>query len=139
MTAKKQKRYTRQQWEVMRERCRIESPYPPPPDMKIPEIENVVANIMKKFGLNETHWLNTLEEEWSNLVGTAVAAHTRPGKFENFQLTIYVDSAVWIYELKRNGHKIILKNLAKRYGNGKIKRIQFVPEPGRATLAVGRL
>ena len=129
MTARKQQRYTRQQWEIMRERCRIESKYPPPPDMQIPEIENVVANIMKKFGLNETHWLNTLEEKWSDLVGTAVAAHTRPGKFENYQLTIYVNSAVWMYELKRNGQKIILSNLAKRYGNGKIKRIQLVPEP----------
>jgi len=128
MTRKK-RRYTKEQWEVMRERCQIESPFPPPPDMQIPEIEDVVAKVMKKLGLQETHWLNTLEEEWSDLVGKAVAAHTRPGKFENCQLIIYVDSPVWIYELKRNGQKIILKNLAKRYGNNKIKRIQLLPDP----------
>jgi predicted nucleic acid-binding Zn ribbon protein len=129
MTAKKQKRYTREQWEVMRERCRIESPYPPPQNMQIKPNENVIANIMKKFGLNEIHWLSTLEEEWNELVGTAVATHTRPGKFENSQLTIYVDNSVWMYELKRGGQKIILNNLAKRYGKEKIKKIDLQLDP----------
>ncbi len=129
MSAKKQKRYTREQWQVMRERCRIESPYPPPQEMHIPEMENVVASVMKKLGLNETHWLNTLEEEWHDLVGDAVAKHTRPGKFENSQLTIFVNSSVWLYELKRNGYKIILNNLTKRYGRGKIRKIQLLPDP----------
>ena len=129
MTAKKQKRYTRQQWEIMRERCCIQSPLPPSREMKVPAMENVVAGVMKKLGLNENHWLNTLEEEWSDLVGAGVAKHTRPGKFENFQLTIFVDSSVWLYELKRNAMKIILRNFAKRYGNGKIKRVQFQLDP----------
>lgn len=110
----------------MRERCRIESPVPPPSDMRISPMENVISDIMKKIGLQEDHWLNTLGDEWSELVGATVAAHTCPGQFENGKLTIYVDGSIWLYDLQRNGRKLILKNLAARYGKGKIKDILFL-------------
>ena len=130
--ARKKHQYTYDQWQVMRERFHIDSFEPPPPDMQISDMKNVIAGIIKKVGLDKELLLNSIEQEWEDIVGTAVAKHTRPGKFENKQLTIYVDNPVWLFELKQQkSMKTILVNLSKRYGTNKIKKIFLVPDPGK--------
>ncbi len=130
--ARKKHQYTYDQWQVMRERFHIDSFEPPPPDMQIPDMKNVIAGIIKKVGLDKELLLNSIEQEWEDIVGAAVAKHTRPGKFEDKQLTIYVDNPVWLFELKQQkSMKTILVNLSKRYGANKIKKIFLVPDPDK--------
>jgi predicted nucleic acid-binding Zn ribbon protein len=115
---------------VTRERCRIADPFPPPPENPGADLGSVVADVMKRIGLTADHWLNTLEEEWTDLVGATVAKHTRPGRFERKRLTVYVDSSVWLHELSRTGRHLMLANLEKRYGPGKITSVSFHLDPG---------
>jgi len=118
-------------WQVARERFHIEGAYPPASDVEPHAIGDIIPLIMKKLGLDQQHWLAVLAEEWPSLVGDAVAAHTRPGRFENKVLTVFVDSAVWLNELSRYGRKKMLENLQKRFGADRIADVRMQPDPGR--------
>jgi len=130
MRRNKSKRYSKSQWEVARERLQIQDFTPPPNDMDPQKLGDVIPALMKKFGMEEAHWINTLNEEWPDLVGPAVAAHTRPGELSNKRLTVYVDSSVWLYELSQTARGSMLENLANRYGPGMIRDIRFQLDPG---------
>jgi len=114
---------------VERERCRIDS-YLPSKGVADPVgIADTMNDVMKKLGLEDTHWLFVLEEEWAKIVGEAVAKHARPGRMEKKRLTVFVDSSVWLNELLRYGRKQILENLHKRFGRDKIVSVSLVLDP----------
>ena len=74
--------YKKGRWQVERERCHIED-YTPPVGVSDPvSITDALSGVMKRFGLEDTHWLSVLENEWQGIVGVAVAKHTRPGRME---------------------------------------------------------
>ncbi|MFC1498400.1 DUF721 domain-containing protein [Verrucomicrobiota bacterium] len=93
-------------------------------------IGQVIAQVMKKLGLKDQHWLGVLAAEWPDIVGDAVAKHTKPGRFENKRLFVFVDSSVWLNELARYSHSKILSNIQKRFGSNNVKSIQLQLDPG---------
>ena len=120
----------RGQWQVHCERCRIDrAPQPPSPPTEGP-IGEALPRLMKGLGLDSQHWVETLSQEWDVLVGAGVAKHTRPGRLDGCQLSVFVDSSVWLNELNRYGSKQMLENLQARFGAGRIRniRIQLDPE-----------
>jgi predicted nucleic acid-binding Zn ribbon protein len=125
---KPQKRMTRGQWTVYRERCRI-APGPQPPKADDHAIGDALPGVMKQFGLDAHHWVDTLTEEWGKIVGAAVGGHTRPGRLDGSQLTVFVDSSVWLNELKRYGAKQMLGNLQSRFGASRIRNIRLQLDP----------
>ncbi len=84
---------------------------------------------MKTLGLAERFWEHELLEEWPALVGKQVAEHTRPGGFRAGSLTIYVDHSSWLHELQRFSEPALRKNLQKRFGASKIRRLRFQLDP----------
>ncbi len=117
-------------WQVERERCHIDNARPPATSpAKAVSVSGVVPVIMKKLGLDDMHWGQLLEEQWVDLVGAAVAKHTRPGAVNNGVLTIFVDSSVWLSELSRYGKKKMLANFKEQFGPGKIKKVGFKLDP----------
>ena len=84
---------------------------------------------MKNIGLDSQHWVDTLSQEWSDIVGKAVGLHTRPGRVEGQQLTVFVDSSVWLNELKRYGAKQMLKNLQDKLGAARIRNVRLQLDP----------
>ncbi len=116
-----------------RERCRIEEVRPPPagPDEPL-VVSGVVPGLLKRLGLEERHWLDTLVQEWKEVVGEAVAAHARPGRLERKHLVVFVDSSVWLNELVRYGRSQLLSNLQKRYGADRIGSVSLQLDPDGA-------
>lgn len=116
-------------WQIQQERCRLTHPEPPKGVHNPVPLENLVSNLMKKIGMGDLHWLNVLESEWADLVGDAVSKHTRPGIVKGGDLTVFVDSSVWMSELSRHGKGKIMDNLKKRFGKSKIRTIGFRLDP----------
>ena len=128
--ARRRKRYNKGRWAVERERHHLDSAAPPSPDPKNPSISDIIPGIMKKLGLEQEQWTTVLDREWTDLVGPTVAAHTRPGRYQNKQLVVFVDSATWLNELKRYNQAEMLKKLQARFGADKIRRLSLQPDPG---------
>lgn len=129
MQRNRKRRYSRSRWELTRERLHIRDSAPPAGEMELHRLGEAIPGLMKKLGMEEAHWIGTLSEEWASLMGSAVAAHTRPGELSNKRLTVYVDSSVWLYELTQTGRTSMLENLDRRYGAGKIRDIRFQLDP----------
>lgn len=130
MSETPKKRMTRGQWNVHRERCRI-VPGPQPPKSDDHAIADALPELMRRVGLDSAHWVDTLTEEWEKIVGAAVGAHTRPGRLDGNRLTVFVDSSVWLNELKRYGAKQMLSNLQARFGASRIRNIRLQVDPDR--------
>ena len=126
---KPRNKHSRGRWQVERERCRLR---PEDRTMKHREpdrIDKLVPRLMKKLGLEDQHWLIILNNEWKDLVGEDVAKHTRPGRYEDANLSVFVDSSVWFNELTRYGRKTMLSNLQNRFGEKKIRSITLQLDP----------
>jgi len=119
----------RGKWQVERERHQLDQSRPDVFFKDASPIGEMIPRLMKKIGLEDEQWLETLSMEWARLVGEAVARHTRPGRFKKRELTVFVDSSVWLNELSRYGRKEMLAKLRERFGKGKITSISLKLDP----------
>jgi len=127
----KNRRMTKGQWAVNRERCRLSFFKQDPRSNDGASIDDVVTSVMKKIGLDEQNWIETLSQDWENIVGKGVGLHTRPGRITGSQLYVFVDSSVWLNELKRYGRNQMLANLQSRFGEKRIRNISFQLDPDK--------
>ena len=126
---KKPHRMTKGQWAVHRERSRIQDYYQPPRRTDGKKVADGVSYLMKGLGLDEQHWIATLSSEWQEIVGSAVGKHTKPGRISGTTLYVFVDSSVWLNELKRYGQKEMLLNLQSRFGANRIRNLSIQIDP----------
>lgn len=131
MAVKYKKGMTKGQWQVHRERCHIRRAAPPARRPQQEAIGDVLPGLMKRLGLDEAHWVETLSEEWGAIVGKSVGVHTRPGRIEGRRLTVFVDSSPWLNELKRYGRRQMLQNLQSHFGVRRIRDIRLQLDPDR--------
>ncbi len=123
------KAYTRGQWELQRERLRIESHEIPRAANKEASIGDVLDGVLEQLGVTGGDWLDRLAGRWSLVAGGAVAQHTRPGYADGKTLVVYVDSSMWLHELKRFGEAKLLKNLQAECGAGKVRTLRLTLDP----------
>ena len=88
---------------------------------------------MKKLGLQEQHWIESLRTEWKDLVGEDVAGHTRPGRVIGRTLVVFVDSSVWLSELTRYGREPMLAKIRERFGDQQVNAIRLQIDPDGAS------
>lgn len=115
-------------WAVQRERFQLTDTRPPAP-YRITTPESVVTNIMKKVGLEQPLWEQTLLREWPELVGSQIAAHARPGQLDRGTLVIHIDHSIWLHELRGPTEKALLEKLQQRFGRTKIKGLRLRLDP----------
>jgi predicted nucleic acid-binding Zn ribbon protein len=115
----------RGRWQVQRERDHIGDAAPPPPFRESAPVGNVLPPVLKKLGLSAQVWLQEAQERWPELVGKAVAAHTRVGRFFRGHVVVYVDSSVWLAELSRGGKAKMLANLREAYGSDVVRSLSL--------------
>jgi len=125
------RKHSRSRWKVKRERCRIADARPPAPDREARSIGGIIPAVMKSLGLDQQRRLSELAGEWEQIVGADIARHTRPGRLEQGELLVFVDSSVWLSELARYGRKEMVEKLGNKYGRGKIRSITLRLDPDR--------
>lgn len=122
-------RYSKGRWMIERERCRITDFKPPPPDRSGMDLAAGVAGVLKKMGLENESWSAELVGAWPSVVGKQVSLHTRPGILQGNELTVYVDSSVWLNELQRYGLKVMLNNIQERFGDRRVRKLRLQIDP----------
>lgn len=115
----------------MRERFGVADAVPPPEFHDAMPLGDILPRVMKQAGLSRQHWAAVLEEQWEEIVGDSVARHTRPGALQDKTLSVYVDSPVWLNELRRMGQRHLLNNLQKQFGPSRITDVQLALDPGQ--------
>ena len=126
---KDQPSFNRGRWELERERCRIDSPVPPHADREPARVADVLPALLRKLGLEERLWMQILIRDWPAIVGEAVARHARPGRMDQKTLVVFVESSVWLNELKRYGKAALLKNVQQVVGVARVKAVELRPDP----------
>ena len=123
-------KYNKGKWQLERERHQI--PYQPPasPQPEKEALEDILPSVLRKLKIEGPHWTMKLADEWENIVGKAVAAHTRPGQVNGTLLVIFVDSSAWLNELRRFHEPQILKNVQEHVGKEQITRLRLQVDPG---------
>jgi predicted nucleic acid-binding Zn ribbon protein len=124
----RRRRYNRGRWRIERERHRLSNEEPAAGGNEVPLAE-VVAGLLRKLGAAEHLWLREVEAKWTDLAGAAVAAHTRPGRYERDTLLVFVDSSVWLSELVRYGQNELLNKVRKRFPAQPLRSIRFQLDP----------
>jgi len=94
-------------------------------------ISSMVGTLVGALKLDEQGRMGVLIEKWSTAVGSGIAAHTRPGRLINKELTIYVDSSPWLSELQRCAKKELLAKLQSVFGRDVIQTIRLSMDPGQ--------
>ncbi len=126
---RKRPAFSRGRWAIERERCRIEDPLPPRAPTEEHAVGAILPGVLAELGLADDHWREQLAAEWASTVGPAIGAHTRPGRYRDGFLTVFVDSSVWLNELLRFGQAPLLAKLQARYGTARIKDLRLQLDP----------
>ena len=126
--ARSQKKMNGGRAQVMRERFQLEKAeqYAPITDQSL---EDLIPSLLKSMGMEQDYWVQGIEDRWPEVVGKEVALHTRPGRFERKQLTVFVKHSIWLMELERNGKKQMLLNLQEAFGAEHIRTLRLQLDP----------
>ena len=126
---KRRPAYSRGHWAVTRERHQIGAAVPSPSVRDGVPIAPIIAQVIKRLGLESQHGVACVSEAWTAVAGDAVARHTRPGRLDNGHLVVYVDSSMWLSELSRYGRQVMLERLQKRFGRDRIRIVSLQLDP----------
>lgn len=116
--------------QLQRERFDLEAEYRFPPPQRVQSLAGVLPGVLKELGLESASRISELAPRWKDIVGAANAKHSRPARWENAVLTIYVDHNVWLAEMKRFAAKAILKRIREAYGEDSVRELVFQIDPG---------
>jgi len=116
--------------QLQRERYDLDADYRFPPPNRVQPLGDLLPGVLKQLGLESASRIGELAPRWAEFVGTANAKHSRPGRWENGVLTIYVDHNVWLAEMKRFAAKAIQKRLIEAFGGKSLTEIRFQIDPG---------
>lgn len=94
-------------------------------------ISSMVGSLVSSLKLDEQGRMGILIEKWSAAVGSVIAAHTRPGRLINKELTIFVDSSPWLSELQRGAKKELLTKVQSVFGRDVIQTLRLSMDPGK--------
>ncbi len=70
---------------------------------------NILKKFTKEFGLESGIRLNAIRNQWANIVGQTIAAHTAPDTIKGKILTLTVDTPQWMHHLSFYKEEISIK------------------------------
>ena len=78
------------------------------------------------MNIEASPWLDELVQAWPTLVSAEVAKVSRPGKWDNGILYIYVASSPKLFELRRSWLKRIEKAVRAFAGDDRVKHVRLM-------------
>ncbi|GIJ47154.1 hypothetical protein Val02_40400 [Virgisporangium aliadipatigenens] len=97
----------------------------PGPDPRDPQLlGSVLAKLVKNRGWQRPAAEATVFGEWSRVVGEDVAAHCRPVKLENGELTVEAESTAWATQLRLLAGRL-LAQIGGAIGHGVVKKLHI--------------
>jgi predicted nucleic acid-binding Zn ribbon protein len=97
----------------------------PGPDPRDPQtLASVLSRLVKARGWQRPTAEATVFGAWERVVGADVAAHCRPVKLENGELTVEAESTAWATQLRLLAGKL-LGRIAGEVGNGVVTKLHI--------------
>ena len=96
----------------------------PAPD-RSRQVGEVLAAVMRNFGLQEHLDQSKVAAAWKQIVGEFIATHSSPSRLKAGILYVQVLQPTVRYELERVWKPEILKKLKTQFGARKIRDIRF--------------
>lgn len=119
-------------WELIRERFRIEAPFPPPEQRMEKCIRDILADLMQKEPA-AVPLPELITERWPVIAGEQLARHIHPSHLKNGILYVYADHPGWLAEVRRLPKAHLLKKILSIRGIPEIKDIRFQLDPAVRT------
>lgn len=83
-------------------------------------VGSLLFSIFRDLGIEDKIRLSSIQEEWDNLFNEPLSLHTYPVDIKNGELTINVDSPVWLGQLK-----FFKQDMVKKLSAYSIKEVRF--------------
>ncbi|MDR7280061.1 DciA family protein [Catenuloplanes atrovinosus] len=97
----------------------------PGPDPRDPQLLGTMLNrLVQTRGWQRPTAEASLFGAWEKIVGADVAAHSRPVKLENGELTVEAESTAWATQLRLLAAGLI-KRIAGEVGHGVVKKLHI--------------
>jgi len=87
----------------------------------------VLGELFSTLGLRRQFALDEMQRQWTQIVGNAVAAQSRPVSLRRKTLAIEVSNATLLHILEREQKPQVLESVQRACGEP-IERIRFVPQ-----------
>ena len=84
-------------------------------------IPSVLLNLEAPVALDRGRLVN----QWTEIAGPKIAAHTRPLLSENGELCVWVDQSTLAFELNQKYRQTFLKRAQEALGDHAVKQIRF--------------
>lgn len=91
-------------------------------------VGEILPQIIRQISSNAGGFLPVILCKWEEIVGTAVASHTRPSSLRGRKLYIEVDDSVWMAELARFHKKRIIDAINHNLEGKITEEIIFIPK-----------
>ncbi len=99
----------------------------PPETRQEPEkFSALIEKTLKRLNIAESPWLDELVQAWPRLVPPEVAKVTRPGKWDNGILYVYVTSSPHLFEIRRAHLKRIEQSVRAFAGDDRVKQVRLM-------------
>ena len=99
----------------------------PPETRQAPEsFSAAIEKTLKRLKINASPWLDELTQAWPQLVSPNVAKVTRPGKWDNGILYIFVTSSMHLFEIRRTQLKRIEQAVRAFAGDDRVKQVRLM-------------
>jgi predicted nucleic acid-binding Zn ribbon protein len=98
-------------------------------DQAVPRVDEPLDAIRRELGLGEPGEMDRIAAGWDDLVGPALAAHSRPRSVRGGVLSIVVDGPAWAGQL-RYLDEVLLARIAESLPDVEVREV-------RVTVAAG--
>jgi predicted nucleic acid-binding Zn ribbon protein len=88
----------------------------------------IMEAALKKLDIHTSPFIDDLAENWSSIVPPAIAKLTRPGKWENNILYVYVPSSTHLFELRRTALHQIEEAVRAFAGTTLVRQVRLMVE-----------
>ncbi len=96
------------------------------PDDRDPKLlSDAVEDLVRRKGWATDLNVHTLLGRWGLLVGSSVAAHSRPESYADTVLTVRTDSTAWATQLRMMAPRLVAR-LNEQLGEGTVTRVTVI-------------
>jgi predicted nucleic acid-binding Zn ribbon protein len=94
-------------------------------------LSQAIGGLLDQQGWQQRAAIGSVFGRWAEIVGSGVAAHTRPDSFADGELTVTADSTAWATQVRLLAPQLV-KRLAAELGDGTVRRVKVRgPQPPR--------
>ena len=86
----------------------------------------LINGIIDELGLSDEHKCAILEDHWEKIFGKLLSKHVKLGPLENDELILYVDHPIYLNELRRFKHSVLIDKINTITHKSMVKNVKLL-------------